>query len=276
MAVTKRTRFEILRRDGHACQYCGAKAPDVALQVDHVVPVSLGGDDNPGNLVAACADCNRGKASIQPDSPLVEGLTERAASYAFGMQDKMTRFRADFDRAGDYIEEFNELWGAWEIAGRPDGAVPLPPDYELALFRWCQMGVPVRAIELAIPKAMSMTRLRGEFGVFQYMAGIVWRMFDEREIDTTVSEDSAAVYTEFEKDELLADAFEAGERRGWSKLYSSLRVSGRLPRQDLVQAQIDNLTSDHIKDFEEGGTPPWRVTERTSTLTSGTTTISDP
>lgn len=36
MAVSKRTRFEVLRRDGHICQYCGEKAPDVTLHVDHV------------------------------------------------------------------------------------------------------------------------------------------------------------------------------------------------------------------------------------------------
>lgn len=102
MAVTKRTRFEVLRRDDHTCQYCGAKAPDVKLTIDHVMPVSLGGDDKPGNLVTACRDCNAGKSSITPDSPLVEGLSDRAAAYALGMQDKMTRFRADVEAADEY------------------------------------------------------------------------------------------------------------------------------------------------------------------------------
>ena len=55
MAVTKRMRFEILRRDNHACRYCGATAPDVKLAVDHVTPVALGGTDSPDNLVASCA-----------------------------------------------------------------------------------------------------------------------------------------------------------------------------------------------------------------------------
>ncbi|AWN05089.1 HNH endonuclease [Gordonia phage Easley] len=40
MAVSKRLRYEILRRDNHTCRYCGATAPDVPLTVDHVVPVS--------------------------------------------------------------------------------------------------------------------------------------------------------------------------------------------------------------------------------------------
>lgn len=34
MAVSKRTRYEVLRRDNHACRYCGASAPEVKLTVD--------------------------------------------------------------------------------------------------------------------------------------------------------------------------------------------------------------------------------------------------
>lgn len=54
MAVSKRTRYEVLRRDNHTCRYCGGSAPDVRLTVDHVLPVTLGGSDDPSNLVAAC------------------------------------------------------------------------------------------------------------------------------------------------------------------------------------------------------------------------------
>ena len=46
MPVTKRVRFEVLRRDNHTCHYCGARAPEVAITIDHVVPVALGGSDN--------------------------------------------------------------------------------------------------------------------------------------------------------------------------------------------------------------------------------------
>lgn len=61
MAITTKQRFEILKRDGFACQYCGRKAPDVKLHVDHIVPVSAGGTDDEGNLATACQDCNLGK-----------------------------------------------------------------------------------------------------------------------------------------------------------------------------------------------------------------------
>lgn len=68
MAVSKRLRYEVLRRDNHACRYCGAAAPAVKLNVDHVIPQSLGGSDKPDNLVTSCADCNGGKTSSMPNA----------------------------------------------------------------------------------------------------------------------------------------------------------------------------------------------------------------
>jgi hypothetical protein len=51
-----------MQRDNYTCQYCGAPA----VEPDHVVPRSLGGSDDPSNLVAACFDCNRsGNAAMK-------------------------------------------------------------------------------------------------------------------------------------------------------------------------------------------------------------------
>lgn len=61
--ISKRIRFEVFKRDGFACQYCGAKAPDVLLHVDHVEPASKGGEDEILNYVTACVDCNLGKGA---------------------------------------------------------------------------------------------------------------------------------------------------------------------------------------------------------------------
>ena len=59
--ISKKTRFEVLRRDKFTCQYCGATARDTALEIDHVKPVSGGGCNCLSNLVTACHACNRGK-----------------------------------------------------------------------------------------------------------------------------------------------------------------------------------------------------------------------
>lgn len=68
-ALKTTLRFRIFKRDGFTCQYCGSKAPDVSLEVDHIIPVSNGGSDDESNLTTACFDCNRGKS----DSDLVDG-----------------------------------------------------------------------------------------------------------------------------------------------------------------------------------------------------------
>lgn len=84
MAVGTRLRFEILKRDGFRCQYCGATPLKRPLEIDHVVPASRGGTDDPANLVTACWDCNRGKSNKHleesglPDPMPAEVLREQA------------------------------------------------------------------------------------------------------------------------------------------------------------------------------------------------------
>lgn len=63
MALSKKKRFDVLKRDSFTCQYCGAKTPDVLLEVDHIIPKSKNGSDSIDNLVTSCFDCNRGKAA---------------------------------------------------------------------------------------------------------------------------------------------------------------------------------------------------------------------
>jgi 5-methylcytosine-specific restriction endonuclease McrA len=61
--LPQKLRYEILRRDGFTCQYCGRKPPDVDLEVDHIDPVSKGGLNDPKNLITACRECNAGKGA---------------------------------------------------------------------------------------------------------------------------------------------------------------------------------------------------------------------
>jgi len=72
--LTKKERYLVLERSGYACAYCGAKAPDVELHVDHILPVAHGGDNDPENLVAACSECNLGKSAHLPNGMLREAL----------------------------------------------------------------------------------------------------------------------------------------------------------------------------------------------------------
>lgn len=71
-AISKRTRFEVFKRDKFTCQYCGRSAPAIVLQVDHIQPCAKDGDSDILNLVTACQDCNTGKSDklLSDDSAL--------------------------------------------------------------------------------------------------------------------------------------------------------------------------------------------------------------
>lgn len=62
--ISKRVRFEVLKRDSFTCQYCGKMPPDTILHIDHIKPVSKGGNNGMLNLVTSCQDCNLGKSDI--------------------------------------------------------------------------------------------------------------------------------------------------------------------------------------------------------------------
>jgi len=63
--LTKKIRFEVFKRDNFTCQYCGKTPPAITLEVDHIMPISKGGNDDINNLITSCFGCNRGKGSIE-------------------------------------------------------------------------------------------------------------------------------------------------------------------------------------------------------------------
>jgi hypothetical protein len=71
MTISLTQRFDILERDDFTCRFCGRRAPETELEVDHLHPRSKGGSDEPSNLVAACRTCNQGKKDrvLMPPPP---------------------------------------------------------------------------------------------------------------------------------------------------------------------------------------------------------------
>lgn len=61
ISPTKRNIFE---RDNHTCQYCGSKKN---LTIDHVMPVSRGGENSWKNMVTCCWKCNNKKDNKTPE-----------------------------------------------------------------------------------------------------------------------------------------------------------------------------------------------------------------
>lgn len=77
--ISKKTRFDVFKRDGFKRAYCGATPTEtIVLEVDHIHPVAEGGTNDIDNLVTACWDCNRGKgAGLLSSVP--QSLEEKAA-----------------------------------------------------------------------------------------------------------------------------------------------------------------------------------------------------
>lgn len=130
MAVTKRTRFEVLRRDNFTCRYC--RSTEGVLTIDHVTPVALGGTDDPENLVAACRDCNAGKASSSPDGQTVDDVAADAARWAAAIK------QAAAEAAEARAAREQRLAGIKEEYGRF-----LPPDWAAAVDGWLDAGLDI-------------------------------------------------------------------------------------------------------------------------------------
>jgi len=63
-AIVSFSKKNVLRRDGHTCQYCGKTGGE--MTIDHVIPRSREGKSTWENVVTACRDCNLEKG----DRPL--------------------------------------------------------------------------------------------------------------------------------------------------------------------------------------------------------------
>jgi len=113
MTVSKRLRFEILRRDNNACKVCGRTPPEVKLHVDHVVPVALGGGNEPSNLQTLCSDCNGGKSSVPADAPVVADVAADAQRWSLAMQQVAEMRAAELNDVFQMVDWFMSIWDSW-------------------------------------------------------------------------------------------------------------------------------------------------------------------
>lgn len=61
--LTDSLRYDVMRRDGFRCVLCGNSVEDgYKLHVDHIIPISRGGQTELSNLRTLCERCNLGKS----------------------------------------------------------------------------------------------------------------------------------------------------------------------------------------------------------------------
>jgi len=178
--VSRRQRFEILRRDGYTCRYCGAQAPDVPLTVDHVIPRTLGGATEPSNLVTACRDCNNGKASTSPDEHVVADVDAAALLFARAIEQAAELRRADRQVMLHRIEGFDEDWLAWTyVSGGQTMTIERDRDWQQSVERFLELGLDSQDLHELIVVAMMGKAPNNQ--KWKYFCGCCWREIATRQ-----------------------------------------------------------------------------------------------
>lgn len=120
-SISKKLRFEVFKRDKFTCQYCGRKAPDIILHVDHIQPVSKKGDNDITNLITSCFDCNMGKgnrelsseATLEKKQKQLEELQERREQIEMMLEWQRGLLYLEDDQAGMAASFWDELAPGW-------------------------------------------------------------------------------------------------------------------------------------------------------------------
>jgi hypothetical protein len=183
MALSKRTRFEVFKRDKFTCQYCGRRPPEVVLEVDHIHPRVEGGTDDIHNLTTACLPCNRGKAGIPLDNlapaldelEVLEGVQE--------MLERMMNLRrsaAVAEAKRDYEDEAIDTVHGWWLDCWPWG-----PRFERPSVRQFVQQLDMEDLRAAVDATYrrSMRRDKESLGsaeIFRYFCGVCRNMIRER------------------------------------------------------------------------------------------------
>jgi hypothetical protein len=184
--IGKRARFDVFKRDGFACKYCGAAPPEALLEIDHVIPVCDGGTNDEANLITACFECNRGKAGISL-SVIPKSLAEKAAEIEEREQ-QVAAYRETVEKKLDRVE--NDAWIVADIIK--------PGCFEGGISRDWFRGIKVFNENLPIDFVLNAAEIAAgrfpysERQCFLYFCGICWRKIKEDRDPTEQLRDAAA------------------------------------------------------------------------------------
>lgn len=175
--ISKKVRFEVFKRDGFACQYCGRTPPTVVLHVDHIEAVKRGGSNHQDNLITSCLDCNLGKGAT-PLSSVPASLKDKAAEVA-EREAQIKGYHKALAAKARRIE--NETW---EVAAALEGVerVEKYDRRDLQSIKRFLERAPYWEVIDAAEKALAKFPY-GDGSRFRYFCGICWRKIREAEND---------------------------------------------------------------------------------------------
>jgi hypothetical protein len=175
--ISKRTRFEVFKRDGFKCQYCGQTPPQIILQIDHILAVANGGGDEETNLLTSCEDCNNGK-SDKPLTAVPEAIEiqlrrqvdrrEQLEAYNAWLMEARQRMEDEGYRLGVYWCDQThapDQKGKW-VVSQP----------RLSSIRTFLKSLPAAEVYDAMDIALSrMPATYGDEKTWKYFCGVCWR-----------------------------------------------------------------------------------------------------
>lgn len=167
-AISKTTRFEVFKRDGFKCQYCGAHPPAVVLQVDHIIAVAAGGASHIDNYVTACQPCNLGKG-VRDLKVAPQSLSEKAKAVS-EREAQLAGYHAIMEAARDRAEE--DLWRVAEIIDPGSSTSGMRYDWTGSIRRFNEKLGVHDALDAA-----DKARAKHTYGgrrTFLYFCGICW------------------------------------------------------------------------------------------------------
>jgi len=169
-AISKKTRFEVFKRDGFACQYCGAHPPGVLLHIDHIQAVANGGDNDFDNLIAACEPCNLGKGA-RPLNVAPESLSAKAARIAEA-EEQLAGYSAIMEAKRQRIES-----DIWRVVEALTGETSIPRDQFQSVKMFIErLGVHDTLDAAAIARGQIHLSARRQF---KYFCGVCWNKVRE-------------------------------------------------------------------------------------------------
>jgi hypothetical protein len=173
--MSKKLRFDVFKRDGFACQYCGAHPPQAILEPDHIKPVADGGTNDIDNLVTACFSCNRGKGARSLSS-VPQSLSSKAAMVAES-EAQLKGFQDVMEARRDRIEE--ELWRVAEVIEPGSSEKGMSRDWTASIRKFNEkLGVH------SVLESAEVARAKFSYGgkrTFLYFCGVCWNLVRQME-----------------------------------------------------------------------------------------------
>lgn len=168
--ISKKTRFDVFKRDGFKCQYCGAHPPGVLLHVDHIIAVASGGKNNIDNLVTACEPCNLGKGAREL-AAIPQSLDEKSKQIA-ERESQLIGYSEIIEAKRQRLDD--ETWRV--LNEMTPGATSAPRDQ----FNSTRMFIEKLGFHVVL-ESMEIAMASGAHyrNVFKYFCGVCWNRVRE-------------------------------------------------------------------------------------------------